>query len=76
MSRFKDKTDREWTLDINLDSVELVKNATNVSIYELTDNKAKGLADLLCNLPVLAHVCYILGRRGGGCLSARFRQGD
>ena len=60
MSTFKDREGREWTLDINLDSVEQVRKETNVSIYELTNDRCKPLAELMSVPPILANVCYIL----------------
>jgi hypothetical protein len=61
MSKFTDSAGREWTLDINLDSVETVKSELQgLSLYELLNDHARPLGELIANLPLLAHVCYIL----------------
>lgn len=59
MSTFTDATNREWTISLDLDTVERIQTETNVSIYLLLQDECKPLAELLDNLPALAHVCYI-----------------
>ena len=51
---------KEWTFDIHVDSIEHVHAETNVSIYKLLDDKCKPLGELIDNMPVFAHVGYIL----------------
>jgi len=60
VSTFKDKNDKEWTLDINIDAVERVHALTGVSLYELANDKARPLGRLIEDLPRFAHVCYVL----------------
>lgn len=60
MSSFKDNTGREWTIDINVDSIDRVHKATGVSIHLLLDDKCKAFGELVANMPAFAHVCYIL----------------
>lgn len=59
-SQFADLSGRVWTLNIDLDSIEQVRSETNVSIYELLNDECRPLAELLNNMPVVAHVGYVL----------------
>lgn len=59
MTTFNDAHGRQWTLTLDLDTVERIQTETNVSIYLLLHDECKPLAELLENLPVVAHVCYI-----------------
>lgn len=71
MSKFTDAAGHEWTLDINLDSVETVKEkCSGLSLYELLNDKCEPLADLLSNRSLLAQVCWILAG-GDGNLDAQ-----
>ena len=71
MSTFIDNQGRKHSLDINIESTELVHKATGVSIYLLLDDKMRPLGELVSNLPVLAHVCYILANAEGQGISQR-----
>lgn len=59
MTTFQDANSREWNISLDLDTVERIQQETNVSVYLLLADECKPLAELLGNLPVLAHVCYI-----------------
>jgi hypothetical protein len=76
MSKFKDNSGREWTIDIDVDAVEQVHNVTEISIPKLLDEKCKPLAELLDNMPAMAHVCYVLvGAEAAGTDRKTFARG-